>query len=652
MNPSPAQTWSDANQAYLTGRLAGLRARLEALLEPRDPPPGGEVRIPDGLQPPPALEILCGLFQLTTFERELLVMCAGVELDSRFATLLAGLQNDRERPYPTFSLALACLAEPHWSALSPSAPLRRWRLVEPGAGAVLTQRPLRIDERILHYLTGLNHPDERLTGYVASMPAGQEELVPSQAHLVEQIVAGWSRREAGTLPPAVELTGGDPLALASVAAAAAARLNLNLYRMPAAALPAAPVEMESLQRLWEREALLGGNVLLLDCGEGEAADPARESLVGRWVDGLQTPLILSGRERLRLRRPALSLDVSRPTQAEQRQLWQAALGPAAARLNGRMDALVAHFDLDGAAIRQVAAETLRAGAESPQALAEALWSACNERSRPNLSELAQLIRPMAAWDDLVLPPAQLQTLHEVSMHVRQRMKVYETWGFGARSARGLGITALFSGASGTGKTMAAEVLANDLHLELFRIDLSQVVSKYIGETEKNLRRVFDLAEQGGSILLFDEADALFGKRSEVKDSHDRYANVEVSYLLQRMEAYRGLAILTTNLKESLDQAFMRRIRFVVHFPFPDAALRAEIWKRVFPAQTPTDGLDIGRLARLSLPGGNIRNIALYSAFLAADAGEPVRMRHLLRAAQVEYAKLERPLNEAELGGVP
>jgi SpoVK/Ycf46/Vps4 family AAA+-type ATPase len=241
-------------------------------------------------------------------------------------------------------------------------------------------------------------------------------------------------------------------------------------------------------------------------------------------------------------------------------------------------------------------------------------------------------------------------LQDIAAHVRQRARVYGSWGFAAKSARGLGISALFAGTSGTGKTMAAEVLANELHLDLYRIDLSQVVSKYIGETEKNLRRVFNAAEEGGAILLFDEADALFGKRSEVKDSHDRYANIEVSYLLQRMESYRGLAILTTNMKQALDSAFLRRIRFIVQFPFPDAAQRAEIWRRVFPMATPTHGLMVEKLARLNVAGGNIRNIALNAAFLAVDAGEPVNMTHLLRSARSEYAKLEKPLTEAEIGG--
>src|SRR4051812_32933839 len=196
--------------------------------------------------------------------------------------------------------------------------------------------------------------------------------------------------------------------------------------------------------------------------------------------------------------------------------------------------------------------------------------------------------------------------------------------------------------------MAAEVLAGELRLDLYRIDLSAVVSKYIGETEKNLRRVFDAAEGGGAILLFDEADALFGKRTEVKDSHDRYANIEISYLLQRMEQYRGLAILTTNLQEHLDRAFVRRLRFIVQFPFSDSGQRAEILRRIFPRSTPTEGLDPQRLARLNVAGGNIRNIALHASFLAADENQSVSMSHLLRAAESEYTKMSKTMTESEV----
>jgi SpoVK/Ycf46/Vps4 family AAA+-type ATPase len=264
--------------------------------------------------------------------------------------------------------------------------------------------------------------------------------------------------------------------------------------------------------------------------------------------------------------------------------------------------------------------------------------------------LAERIVPTAGWDDLVLPEPQKLILRHLAAQVQQRLKVYESWGFSDKSQRGLGLSALFSGPSGTGKTLAAEVLAGELRLDLYRIDLSAVVSKYIGETEKNLKQVFDAAEEGGALLLFDEADALFGKRGEVKDSHDRYANIEVGYLLQRMEAYRGLAILTTNLKASLDKAFQRRLRFSVNFPFPDAAQREAIWSRIFPSKTPTEGVQPRRLAQLNIAGGNIRNIAMNAAFLAAAKGEPVRMSDLLEAARLEAQKIERPLTDAEIRG--
>ncbi len=264
-----------------------------------------------------------------------------------------------------------------------------------------------------------------------------------------------------------------------------------------------------------------------------------------------------------------------------------------------------------------------------------------------LGGLAELIQPRATWADLVLPEGQLQLLGDLARQVRHRSQVYDEWGFGSRSNRGMGITALFAGESGTGKTMAAEVIAGDLGLDLYRIDLSAVVSKYIGETEKNLRTLFDAAEAGGAVLLFDEADALFSKRSDVKDSHDRYANLEVAYLLQRMEAYRGLAVLTTNLGSNVDRAFLRRLRFVIQFPFPDQELRSELWRRVFPAQTPTQGLDPAALGRLQASGGTIHAMAVSAAFAAVADGSPVRPEHVLHAAKVEYAKAERTLTATE-----
>jgi SpoVK/Ycf46/Vps4 family AAA+-type ATPase len=319
--------------------------------------------------------------------------------------------------------------------------------------------------------------------------------------------------------------------------------------------------------------------------------------------------------------------------------------------DSELRSLVAQFQLPPHVVR-AAATTVRRRLPYEDELdaAQLAWQAGMEEARVGMDELGRRIEPEAGWDDLVLHERQTSVLREIVAHVRQRATVHQEWGFAGTLRRGLGVTAMFAGGSGTGKTLAAEVMAKELGLDLFIVDLSQVVSKYIGETEKNLRRVFDAAERGGALLLFDEADALFGKRSEVKDSHDRYANLEVSYLLMRMEAYRGLAILTTNMKKALDTAFLRRIRFVVDFPFPGEHERAEIWRRVLPSQAPVKDIDPRLLAQLTVAGGSIRNIALSGAFLAAEEGDRLQMRHMMAAARTEYLKLERSLTPAEVRG--
>jgi len=574
-------------------------------------------------------------------------MCAGVELDAGFASALAAARADGRRA-PTFSLALAALPGAHWSAITPAAPLRHWRLVELAPADGLAEAPLRIDERVLHFLAGVSYIDERLRPYLEAVPP-LDRLVESQRAMLAQIVSLWTATSGGLLP-VVRLCGDEESAVRSVAGAACAQLGLRLYAIAATAVPRQVLELETFIRLWQREAVLSDCALLVEWGEGEPADAARDAAVAQLLEQLQGCVLLGSRTpHARLRRRIVTHQIARPTLTEQRELWRRSLGPAAATLNGQLDGLVAQFDFGAAAIDNTCADALRQ-LDDGQTLERSLWRACRERTRQGVDGLAQRIASTARWDDLVLPEAQKQTLRQISVHVRQRATVYEAWGFAARESRGLGISALFAGPSGTGKTMAGEVLAKELNLDLYRVDLSQVVSKYIGETEKNLSRVFHAAEKGGGILLFDEADALFGKRSDVKDSHDRYANVEVSYLLQRMEAYRGLAILTTNMKGAIDPAFMRRIRFVVHFPFPEAAQRTEIWRRAFPDATPTRALDYAQLARLAVAGGNIRNMALKAAFLAADDGQPVGMAHLLQAARSECAKIERPLTDAEVGG--
>lgn len=646
-------SWDEANLQYLSAAVDAVRHRLEqytSLSQNQANLEAQEKLTQPTLATPSALEQLCQLFGLSSFERDILLLCVAMEFSGDFAGLCAVAHGDAQRSYPTFSLALSVLPNPYWQAIAPHAPLRYWRLIELGSGYALTLSPLKIDERILHYLLGTAYLDERLASMVEPL-AVTGDLVPSHQIMAEQIAAVWRQTSPTAILPVIQLWGAEIGSKKAIAAKVCEILNLSLNVMPVQVLPSTTGDLDTFIRLWQRETILSKTALLLDCEQIDV-DTSRSIAIARLLQLTHSFFFVASRERLQVGQdPVISFEVSKPNFQEQSQVWQQTLEQIAPELNGQVTRLVSQFNLSPITIR--AACTEAAGnlhLTSQPDLGNILWDACRKQIRPRLDELVQPIPPTAGWEDLVLPESQREILREIAAHVRQRVTVYQSWGFAAKNSRGLGINALFAGASGTGKTLAAEVLAQELRLDLYRIDLSSVVSKYIGETEKNLRRIFDAAENGGAILLFDEADALFGKRSEVKDSRDRYANIEVSYLLQRMECYPGLAILTTNFKSAIDTAFLRRIRFVVQFPFPDTTQREEIWRRIFPASTPTEALDYTKLARLNVAGGNIRNIALNAAFLAADAGEAVQMKHLLRAAQTEYGKLEKSLTEAEVGG--
>jgi ATP-dependent 26S proteasome regulatory subunit len=630
--PMPAEREKPA----LVAEVEHVKALLQAYCDGAPPPPSLE---PSHGELERAIDRLARLLGLSAFERQLLLLTVAVELDGNVAALVAALQGGDD-PRPTFGLAFAALPGAHWDALAPESPLRRRLLLEPGSGPTLASRRLRIDERVLHYLSGIEARDEHLDG-VLRVVSGPVLLSPSQRRLASELARTAAR--AGTRI-AVRLDGEDGDGQLGVALALADALDLAALVVRGSALPAAGPELATLARLVDRETLLDGGLPVV------TVDDAHEASVAAFLEELDAPLAaVVGESPARTPgRVALHRSVHLPTAAEARELWTAALGePVARTLEAPVEEVAQHFRLSAAAIDAVARELAATSTESADAAVE-LRRLCRERSRVRLEGLAERNDPVATWDDLVLPEGHIQLLREIVHHVRHRTLVYERWGFAERTTRGLGVTALFSGESGTGKTLAAEVLAHELGLDLYRIDLASTVSKYIGETEKNLRRVFAAAEASGAVLLFDEADALFGRRGDVKDAHDRYANLEVAYLLQRMESYRGLAILTTNLRSNVDHAFLRRLRFVVSFPFPSAAQRAEIWRRTFPPATPLDGVEADDLARLVVSGGSIRSIALSAAFRAADDGGAVTKAHILRAAQVEYAKTERALTDSEL----
>ncbi|CAN7160789.1 ATP-binding protein [Caulobacter sp. LjRoot300] len=667
--------WQEQNGRYLAASLVWLRARLQLLAdsaEPAEPPrrtgmlplrksavARENVRLSDvsstrdkaaEMDPPPALQLLADQLRLTPFERDVVLLCVAMELDTRVPGLCAQALGDPGQPYPTFGLAMALFDDPSWDAMSPQRPLRYWQVVEPGVGPTqpLSSAPLRADERIVHYAKGLNVLDPRLAVLGSGFDGDDAPLPPSQQEQAERIVERWGGAELSAPAPVATLIGPDGEAKRLVAQAVATTLDRKLHVIAAEGLPTTASELDRLARIWQREAALLPIALYVDAeGAGYAAE--RDASVSRFIAqaarsdgfvflGTREPWAPAGFE-------ALLVPCSRPTAEEQDEAWREVLSSlaeadrdaAAARLAGQ-------YSLNLSEIRAVARLT---PADPPETLADRLWARCRERVRPRLGSLADRIDPRARWEDLVVAKETDQLLRAMVDQVAARGQVYSRWGFSQRMNRGLGVSALFAGDSGTGKTMAAEVIANALGLALYRIDLSQVVSKYIGETEKNLQRVFDLMEGGGAILFFDEADALFGKRSEVRDSHDRYANIEVNYLLQRMETYTGVAILATNIQSALDPAFVRRLRFIVPFSFPGPPERQALWERVFPAATPVEGLDVERLSRLSLTGAGIHNVALQAAFLAASGGGTVTMPLILRAARTEFRKMDRPLNEAE-----
>ncbi|AMY08414.1 ATP-dependent zinc metalloprotease FtsH 3 [Luteitalea pratensis] len=643
--------WRAHNDAWLATAVHWLRLRLEVFIA------GGQgdgteldalaerLREAETSEPPPALVLLSQAFGLSVFERHVLLLGVASALDTGMAHLFARAQDNPSQPHPTFALALALFDAPEWEALSVTRPLRYWRLIELSAhGAVpVTLAPLRADERIVHFAKGLNTIDERLLPVLvpASMPA--LPLPASQQDIADMI----AQRHAATGRVLVQLAGPNRSSKASVAAAAATAEGCQLRGLLPEALSQPPAEAETFVRLFQRERRLLPLALLVDLHDTDPT-PLQIATVTRLAsseaDAIGGSVFVSVREASRaLSADALLVDVTTPTAEEQHDRWAEVAVPGrgcdgAARL-------AAQFDFDTAEIDRIA-DLASAGHGAPPACT-ALWRASVAFARPRLNGLAQRIDARATWKDIVLPPDAIRLLQHLAEQVRYRHQVHERWGWRARSARGLGVTALFAGESGTGKTMAAEVLAADLQLDLYRIDLSSIVSKYIGETEKNLREVFDAAEHGGALLLFDEADALFGKRSEVKDSHDRYANIETSYLLQRLESFDGLAILATNLRSNVDAAFVRRLRFIVPFPFPGQAERRAMWARAFPAATPVRDIDVDRLARLTVTGAAIHGIALTAAFMAAARDQAVDMALIREAARLEMRKREQPTNEVE-----
>jgi AAA+ superfamily predicted ATPase len=603
---------------------------------------------------PPAFEILSSLFSLNFFERDVLMLCAAAEIEPSFCRLFAYVQDDVNLQHATAALALSLfcptdtIAHVARQCFSSDSTLRRRCLITADEGASQSTRTIRVDERILDYICGRNRLDPRVTDVLEAIP--NMPITPEQQTAVARIAAVLQDADQRKRYAGLNLFGPSGSGRRAVAKQLCSELRLELFQLNPARMPQAATDRETLLRLLGRDAILSRFAVYIHVNEDEHAPDA--AIASEVVNRVPVFFVAGSNTRISSRRELLGRKLGVLDAAARSALWKSALVATGTNLNGQAEAVAEHFPFGQEMMaKTVSAAWARACMRSPDEQAriteEDLWDACREQSSWELRRLAQAIPPSYNWDDIVLPAEVMAQLHEIAAQVTHRVTVYRKWGFGAKINRGLGISALFSGVSGTGKTMAAEVLAAHLRLDLYRVDLAGVVSKYIGETEKNLKKIFDAAERSGAILFFDEADALFGKRTDVKDSHDRFANIEVNYLLQRMENFNGLSILATNRKSDVDRAFLRRLRFLVDFPFPDTMQRMRIWHKSFPAGAPLDELDFDALARLEISGGNIRNIAVSGAFLAAERNAAISMNLLMMAAKREYTKMEKMIGEAE-----
>lgn len=621
------------------------------------------------------LDCLRKAFSLSDFDLNVVCMALAPELDLRYERLYAYLQDDVTRRHPTLDLALNILSVSAEDKIAkranfaPEAPLVQFGLIQVFPDPHQTQPSLlahyfKLDPQVVRMLLGQSSLDGRLRAYcqlcrpTIALDDVHVTVATKQAlpFLIKNIR---ENRACGFYFEGKRGTGRRQVAEALASQTAAALLIVDMAH---AAVREA--DHDELVKLLCREAKLQDAILYLDGFDVIREDARHKHLPKLLSERVEGVAVMAGSKPWSSLtsewKGALVVPFPVATFEERHESWQRGLKDANVTVDpSTVVAIADRFRLNqnqiADAIEAARGQVLWRAAQRQESVSgdlqptpQDLFSAARRQSGQELASLARKIESLQTWNDLVLPEDSMSQLREIVLRLVHRHRVLHQWGFDRKLSSGKGVNALFAGTSGTGKTMAAEVIANELGLELYKVDLAGVVSKYIGETEKNLERIFDAAEQANAILFFDEADALFGKRSEVHDAHDRYANIEVAYLLQRMEQYEGISLLATNLRQNMDEAFVRRLAFIVQFPFPNAESRLLIWKGIWPPEISLgDDVSLEQLAsQFKLSGGNIKNIAVAAAFHAASEGGRVSMAHLLRATRREYQKMDKVLPEA------
>jgi hypothetical protein len=613
------------------------------------------------------LKTIAETFNLDTFSWWSFIVCMAPALDLRYERIYGYLQDDVTRNLPGVDLLLNLLAPEdrlarldylhHFERFSPLLQFRLLQPLDPKQSGL--RQSFHAAPAVVDWLLGAYVASAALGDWAdLTLPPEDESAREAAAAIFERDLLP-SPRVLSTVKPILCLHGSDFLQHRLAARQMAATLDLPLLEVRIRPGEEAASALEKLAPAVRDARML--RALLYVQGVDVFID--REgALLPACFDVLrlvEETVLVSSRIPFKLDAdmpdndyPLMLVPFGELSSGERGELWTALLAGAAndSITESDLRVLAGQFALSSGQIVAAASTALAQALQQNRPLQSAdLFAAARFHSGHHLAELAHKIEPRYSWDDLVLPETQITMLQELVNMVQVRPLVLDDWGLGRKLTAGAGVSALFSGPPGTGKTLAAQIMANQLGIDLYRIDLSTVISKYIGETEKNLERIFTEAAQSNAILFFDEADTIFGKRSEVKDAHDRYANIEVGYLLQRMENYSGVSILATNLRANLDDAFTRRLQFIINFPFPDEKYRLKIWEVLMPPDMPcADNLNLRLMAqRFKLAGGSIRNIIVSAAFLAASNGGRVGMPHLLHGARRELQKMGKLLTESD-----
>ncbi|WP_222271513.1 ATP-binding protein [Modestobacter marinus] len=606
---------------------------------------------------PGPLARVAEVFSLSDLELRLLGLVLAPELDGRYATVIGVLQDDLTRRRPGLTLLAELLAQNEvgtWDlrrAIHASNSVSSQGLFQPAGAEGLPVDAGVAPSRAIVSLLLASSIERAVTESEAVLRRPSPVEVPLSAEETE--LALQLERCISTSSAAIHLVGGGPSK--GWFARLAASIGLSLVTGDLGQVEPGPQRVTAVSDWGVLSRLAGSGLMVLG---SDTLDAVERSRVGaRLADIARTARLVAtdGEPSADWSWQGSALQMRAPTisTAQRAAWWRGAAAKAGLPLGADdIRRLAATVPIDPERIDRSLAAAVRHGPDPESLTVAVVQRAARELSSTPLPQGVRQIVPTYTWNDIVLSGPRKELLQAIPVHVLQAGRVLEEWGFASRIPYGQGVAALFSGPSGTGKTMAAQIIAGALGVELLQVDLSKTISKYIGETEKNLERIFEAAEASGAVLLFDEADAIFGKRTEIKDAHDRHANVEVAYLLQRMESFRGLAVLTTNFKQNIDNAFVRRLRFVVEFALPTAAERERIWRKAFPKDAPlARNVDVSQMAnRLQLPGGSIQNIALHAAFIAAGDGGPISAAHLLAATRRELIKIgmltaERGLDE-------